>query len=349
MIREKDWGKWHFVILAFAVFVLLQSNPATGNVLVVDGIEFAAHDTSGVLAKRKVFDRARKEAVLQALTILGIADARLADATVEAAIAYIEVTKEKIAPNYYKAQFLFGLHEDVLLGRYDRSTTQSSRHTGKEVPSWVYVVPIHFEGDSAVIWDQSDPWIRQWIYQPPAGRIPLLTTLPDDEDRELLKSTQAISRDSSALSALAGKYHAPAAAYVTLYTVGPGGYDTPKLEVDYWSPKLGVKRTVQYIEPAIYEGDEYEAGLVDVAASTIRSLIEQVTTPQKLNQQAIIPIVIDLERKNDWNGISDTLKSISGLQIENERFYAGTISADLRYQGNRNDLIKELRRRGFLN
>lgn len=109
-------------------------------------------------------------------------------------------------------------------------------------PAWVLVVPAKRLGDGGlVLWDRTNPWVREWIVpQPTPSGLRTVAIVGDSEDKRLISNADIDNMQSSALERLARKYNAPAVAVAV-------SSDSGDAVIAAWAP--GRRATWDFAEP----------------------------------------------------------------------------------------------------
>jgi hypothetical protein len=233
---------------------------------------------------------------------------KLDDKAITAMVDSFEVANEKMSAVRYLADYTFHFRASKV-----RQLLRSAGITLASIPTKpVVVVPMFQDGDSAVLWDDPNPWREAWAQLPASsGPTRLSVPLGGLADLSIIDAEQARSGDPGALTAIA-QHNDGDEALVATATVQRDGDKLVGLAISLKRYRLGQLTNSQKTSIAANPG-ESETDFMNRAVAAIVADIEHGIPPSS-DKQASLAAVVPIASLGDWVALQQRLAAVPAIR-----------------------------------
>jgi hypothetical protein len=329
-------------LLALAVLACVVGGPARADerdeVFSVKDVMVDATSTTAAQAREQALAAGQREAFRRLLARLTLKrdQAKLpkpdATALVDLVQGY-EVQEEKNSPVRYIATLTYQFKR--------RAVEALLRDAGvpfAETPSKpVVVLPVLRDGDSALLWDDPNPWRAAWANLPPSqGLVPFAVPLGDITDLADVTTQQAIDGDQEHLRAVAQRYGAGSTlvAVATLHKDADG--NPTALDLALSRHGLGIVQPVAVESVAATAGEAPEALFARAARQAESEVTERWIEDNLLHFDQVQDAVasVPISGLEDWLKVRQRLDQVALVsRAELVSLTRSEAKVDVRYLG----------------
>jgi hypothetical protein len=241
---------------------------------------------------------------------------KLSDNQVTDLVASFEVANEKMTAVRYTADYTYHIKPaDVAKAMQSAgmtvSNTGGTANPGQSSPGKpVVVLPIYLDGDTALLWDDPNPWRDAWAQRtPPTGGTSLVVPLGDVSDLAAIDADKARTGDSASLVAIAKKEGADD---VLVMVAQRRDGDKPGLDITVRRYHTGQFVDVHF-DSIDAKANEADADLFKRAADTIAADLDNGWKNAKGgpgDQQGTLIVSAPISGLDDWLKLRDRLQTI---------------------------------------
>jgi len=272
---------------------------------------------------------------------------KLSDNQITDLVASFEVANEKMSAVRYVADYTYHFKPaEVAKAMQSAGVAVNNGGTSAPAPANaagkpVVVLPIYQDGDTALLWDDPNPWREAWSQRPvgTSGTL-LLVPLGDVSDVTAIDADKARQGDAAALAAIAKKEGADD---VLVMVAVPRAGDKPGLDVtvrryragqlvdvhaDSIDTKSGDTKSGDTKSGDTKSGDtksgdtksgdtkpgEADADLFSRAADAIAADIDNGWKNAMGDQQGSIEVVAPITGLDDWIKLRDSLAAVASVR-----------------------------------
>jgi hypothetical protein len=241
---------------------------------------------------------------------------KLSDNQVTDLVASFEVANEKMTAVRYTADYTYHFKPaDIAKAMQSAGmTVNSTGGTANAAPGspgkQVVVLPIYLDGDTALLWDDPNPWRDAWAQRAPGtGGTSLVVPLGDVSDLAAIDADKARTGDSASLVTIAKKEGADD---VLVMIAQHRSGDTPGLDVTVRRYHTGQFVDVHF-DSIDAKPNEADADLFKRAADTIAADLDNGWKNAKGgpgDQQGTLIVSAPISGLDDWLKLRDRLQTI---------------------------------------
>ena len=252
---------------------------------------------------------------------------KLSDNQITDLVASFEVANEKMSAVRYVADYTYHFKPaEVAKAMQSAGVAVNNGGTSAPAPANaagkpVVVLPIYQDGDTALLWDDPNPWREAWSQRPvgTSGTL-LLVPLGDVSDVTAIDADKARQGDAAALAAIAKKEGADD---VLVMVAVPRAGDKPGLDVTVRRYRAGQLVDVHADSIDTKSGDtksgdtkpgEADADLFSRAADAIAADIDNGWKNAMGDQQGSIEVVAPITGLDDWIKLRDSLAAVASVR-----------------------------------
>ncbi len=208
-----------------AGFAVSATGARAQDLLTVSGVEVDVTGDSAAAARSSAFTLAQRKAFEKLLgQLVDPASAaslpELSDDQISTMVSDFEIESEQTSTVRYIGVLTFRFYGEPVR-RYLSGT--GARFTATQSPP-VLVIPVLTQGETSVLWDDTNEWLVAWAQHGGGGLVPVRVPLGDIEDIAAVDAQRALDGDLASLDALARRYGA-ADTVVAEARVDPAGID----------------------------------------------------------------------------------------------------------------------------
>jgi hypothetical protein len=276
---------------------------------------------------------------------------KLNDNQVTDLVASFEVANEKMTAVRYTADYTYHFKaadiakamQGAGIAANDGSAPASANPSLVAGGKPVVVLPVYQDGDTALLWDDPNPWRDAWSQRPSgAGGAPKLVPLGDVSDVTAIDADKARSGDAPALAAIAKKEGADDT-LVMLATRRAG--DKPGLDVTVRRYRSGQFVDVHADSIDAKPGAD-EADLFRRAAEAIAADLDNGWKNAKGNltdQQGSLVAVAPIGSLDDWLKLRDRLAAVPSVRkVDLKSLSRQEATVEIQYIGSMDQLKTNL-------
>jgi len=241
---------------------------------------------------------------------------KLSDNQVTDLVASFEVANEKMTAVRYTADYTYHFKpSDIAKAMQSAgiavSNTGGTANAAPGSPGKpVVVLPIYLDGDTALLWDDPNPWRDAWAQRVPStGGTSLVVPLGDVSDLAAIDADKARTGDSASLVTIAKKEGADD---VLVMIAQHRNGDTPGLDVTVRRYHTGQFVDVHF-DSIDAKPNEADADLFKRAADTIAADLDNGWKNAKGgpgDQQGTLIVSAPISGLDDWLKLRDRLQTI---------------------------------------
>lgn len=130
---------------------------------------------------------------------------RLNDRQIEGLVQALEVDKERTSPVRYLAELTIRFKPGEVRGLLQQAGLRFAETRSRPV----LVLPVLREGDSELLWEETNRWRRAWAETPARdGLVPIIVPIGDLTDGDTIDAAAALAGDEEKLAAIMQRYRA---------------------------------------------------------------------------------------------------------------------------------------------
>ncbi|HWB49624.1 MAG TPA: DUF2066 domain-containing protein [Stellaceae bacterium] len=257
---------------------------------------------------------------------------KLSDNQVTDLVASFEVANEKMSAVRYTADYTYHFKPNEVaramqsagIAVADTSGAGANQNQGQNqnqnqstappaAAKLAVVLPIYQSGDSALLWDDPNPWREAWSHRPAGSGGTLTVPLGDVSDLAAIDADKARSGDSAALTAIAQKEGADD---VLVMIAAPRTGDKPGLDVTVRRYRAG-QFVDAHVDSIDAKANEADIDLCRRAADVIAADLDNGWKNAKGgagDQQGSVTVVAAITGLDDWIKLRDRLATIPSVR-----------------------------------
>ena len=316
-------------LLAFAAALLLgaaalpQSAGAQNPVFTVSGVEVDVTGDSAAAARQQAIDNGHRKAFQQLMQRLVPSNrvSQVPELSAQQLANYVrdfEVFDERTSDVRYLASLTFRFQPQAV-----RQFLRSNEIPFAETRSKpVVVLPVYGSRETAVLWEEPNPWREVWSQRTQqTGLVPLTVPLGDLSDIRAIDVQQALETDEAALQQLAQHHGADDVVVTQARVAGDPEAGTASLQVI--STRVGtpsLERTL--VDNVQQEVDEDLKGMLTRAADGVVRDIEESwkrANVLSFNDRQALSVEVPLDGIERWVAVRDRLDGVArvaGVSID---------------------------------
>jgi Uncharacterized protein conserved in bacteria (DUF2066) len=249
---------------------------------------------------------------------------KLSDNQVTDLVASFEVANEKMSAVRYVADYTYHFKPPdvrkamqsagIVVNDANNPANVNANATASTGGKPIVVLPVYQDGDTALLWDDPNPWREAWSSrQVSAGGPTLLVPLGDVSDLAAIDAEKARTGDAASLAAL-GKKEGADDVLVMLAALRTG--DNPGLDVtvrDYRAGQLAVMHSDSIdANPSEATADLFRRGADTIAADIANGW--KNAKGSAADQQGSLVVVIPITGLDDWIKLRDSLAAVPSVR-----------------------------------
>jgi hypothetical protein len=274
---------------------------------------------------------------------------KLSDNQVTDLVASFEVANEKMTAVRYTADYTYHLKPaDVAKAMQSAgiavNNTATPANPAQSPPGKpVVVLPVYQDGDTALLWDDPNPWRDAWAQRTPAsGGTSLVVPLGDVSDLAAIDADKARTGDSASLVAIAKKEGADD---VLVVIATHRGGDKPGLDVTARRYHSGQFVDVHFdsidAKPNEADADLFKRGADTIAADLDNGWKNAKGGPG--DQQGTLIVSAPISGLDDWLKLRDRLATIPLVRkIDVKALSRQEATIEIQYSGTMDQLKANL-------
>ncbi len=215
------------------------------------------------------------------------------------------------------------------------------------VSSPVVVLPVFGEAESAVLWDDPNPWREVWNRrEAQPGLVPITVPLGDLGDIQAISASEALQNDQEALMAIAER--SDAGDVVVAHLMLDGDPDSGDAVARVVSSRTGLsgpqRTTVQTVRQAqAITLDELLERAAEVVIEDLEAAWKQANLIH-FEDAREMSVTVPLRGLEDWTSVQERLSGVAVVgDAALRRFSRGTAELDMIYYGDPAQLKMALR------
>ena len=262
---------------------------------------------------------------------------KLDDKAITAMVDSFEVANEKMSAVRYLADYTFHFRASKV-----RQLLRTAGIAIATIPAKpVIVVPVFQDGESALLWDDPNPWREAWAQLPaPPGPTRLSVPLGGLGDLSIIDAEQARSGDPQALTAIA-QHNDGDEALVAVAAVQRDGDKLSGVAISLKRYRLGQLTNSQKTSISANPG-ESEADLMNRAVAAAAAAVEHGIPPSS-DKPASLSAVVPISTLGDWVALQQRLAAVPAIRkVDLLSLSRQQAKIEIKYIGNPDQLKSSL-------
>ena len=323
MLGDRRGGRWALA-LAFA-FLLFAGTGLPVRAADDDpySVTVKVDASSEVIGKAR--DAARLDGQRRALTMLadrlsggnGAAKLpKLDDKAITDMVASFEVANERMSAVHYVGDVTFHFRPDEVDRVLQKAGIGVAGEAGASSGKPLVVIPVYQSGQTAVLWDDPNPWREAWAQRPSgSGTVQFEVPLGDAGDIAVIDAVKARAGNAAALAKIA-QQNGGDEAVVALATPratggGPGGLDVTVRRYRTGQP-VDVHADSVAVNPGESRDDFYRRAVAAIAAD-IEGGWKKGPVPG-YSQQGSLTAIMPITGLDDWVRVRERLAALPAIR-----------------------------------
>lgn len=340
----------YFYIL-LAVFSLITSAHASGDIYTVHDVKVDVKAESAVAAEQKAMAEARVKAFQMLVERLVPEDQRAgidqADAEkIEQLVDGFEVNSQKNSKVRYMATMTFYFDGDAVqqyLGKRTASVVQTAKQP-------VVVVPVMIDQGGILLWGDQNPWLTAWSKRDKFSAVaPIVVPFGDLKDISIVDGRQVINGEISGLRELSRRYGG-AGVIVAILRKDSGNPQSP---MSYEAKLLGMDggyRSLALPNASTTAGvsEKQFDQAIDAIVAQIENQARNDSSIVHASANGPLMAIIPIENPSHWMQVQQALNTCSEIQhVKVKGLSRKQATVELNFRGTTASLESALNARGL--